>query len=399
MPGQPVDLSQGASGNMSNLFSSLVPQVGNAVTSGLERAQQAAQFSDQMFAKYGLFSPIGVIKNKLGNVDPKQIAAWRSYTLDNIHTMPVAVGYALFGEMYPNMLDANLKKTTLRLSRQAAAEEMKFDPKYEAESTKDYRKEAQKAMGWEPGGEMAKKDLKFEAPVGGAALRVAGFLPSVVTGGGLIYPEERRMDKPSTYAKQVTGVTFGDKEIDTIQNDMEVNLNRINELNREIDKVKNDPQKVTPLTQERDDLFGMNSELRSAANAYGQEKFMTAYPEKWDKLHRVIGNFDAMNDYLFAGNQFHEKSFTGANKVFSRYQAFVNKKIMDNFDTYNNKYKSTMAATEAALSATDKFFWGGALGEANISVKRMGTSREETKKKAEALFKKLKLQLNQDGAT
>lgn len=99
-----------AAGLISNLFSAGVGSTPIDPAFGMAKAIEQRQRDEALFAQYGLFSPIGVLKNVLGygegNKDLDQkINKWRKWSVENIEQMPVATAYTLFGSLYPHLLD------------------------------------------------------------------------------------------------------------------------------------------------------------------------------------------------------------------------------------------------------------------------------------------------------
>lgn len=112
-----------AAGSMGNISATNISTMGVDPQFGMAKAIEGRQMDEQMFAKYGLFSPIGSLKNVLSmGENPEkdaQIMKWRSEMVDNIESMPIAVGYSLFGELYPKLLDHKLENSKLYLSLRA----------------------------------------------------------------------------------------------------------------------------------------------------------------------------------------------------------------------------------------------------------------------------------------
>ena len=105
----PINLSPaGASNAIAQLSATAIQGLptGQEMGAGFDAALQMKSNDEAMFAKYGVFSPIGVIKRLMGNVPEEEIEKWKTYSIDNIDKIPVATGYTLFGgEMYGKLLD------------------------------------------------------------------------------------------------------------------------------------------------------------------------------------------------------------------------------------------------------------------------------------------------------
>jgi len=109
-----------AAGAISNLFASGVGSTQVDPAFGMAKAIEQKQRDEMLFAQYGLFSPIGVLKNVMGYGDDpeatEKIKKWREWSVNNIEQMPVATAYSLFGSLYPQLLQHVQQKEQYKIS-------------------------------------------------------------------------------------------------------------------------------------------------------------------------------------------------------------------------------------------------------------------------------------------
>jgi len=99
-----------AAGNISNISATTIAGINptDPVKNALERRAK----DEDTYAQMGIFSPLGVLRNVMGDVPQETLNKWRSASLKDMHKVPVAVGYALYGNLYPHLIQYDQTRLT-----------------------------------------------------------------------------------------------------------------------------------------------------------------------------------------------------------------------------------------------------------------------------------------------
>jgi len=327
----------GASGNLSNIASAMMStiQIGDPVA----RATQMKLQDESLFAQKGLFSPIGVVKNVLGNVSDEKIKEWRTHALQDIDKLPPAIAYTLFGDMYAHLLDYDARQLAMRVSAATSgAQEEKEAEKYFAEQRKQGGEDIRKRIGVPEGLIPEKKKLL----------------------GIESKEQEQAYNNYAASFKNLTGTKLIDSKADRIKNTIFVNYDRLAELVNERDKTK-DAGKKSELNMEIDRLLKMTRVQKELLQRSAKKSYISGNTGEFLKSQRdLLGGMDVMEDYIMKGYEYRPEEMNQVVvELVDRAKAVGEENIKNNYDKIINEYGTASSGAEAIFRSIGQFGFGG----------------------------------------
>lgn len=348
----------GSSGIISNLFASLGAQAGNAAEGAFNRAAQQKMQDEQLYARMGLFAPVSVLKNVLGDVNDVQLNEYRNYALKDIEKIPISVGWTLWGELYPQLLDYDTRKKALAQANAGPAPE-KIDEEWWITNMYDMpREDLAKKTGYTIGGPKGKK---------------GDWIPFQSAG-------EKTAEKMTGAIRDLTSLRVSNPAADRLATSIYVNIDILNELTQK--KQKANPQEAEKIEKQIKDILERNNKARQSLDSYARYQHLAGLsPEDRRTLSNVIGTSTTIEDYVKSGNYYDPAMNMATQRVITNAKAIAEEEIDKNLNKIMSANPDPQSAFEHIMRVVDQGAFGGLLQTVGYDVFTKSTTGQELRKK------------------